>query len=101
MFGLNYVQIGQAIRLAISNGWHLDVPRNHFSGAILQRCRKVWWTIFVLDGRMSALQGVPATINSSDVYAQLPDFEDDVKSLHALEMHVELSKIVASIQRST
>jgi proline utilization trans-activator len=80
----NVFQIGQAIRLAMTNGWHLDIPQTHFAEHTLERRHKVWWTIYVVYRRMTALQGLPATINSEDVHAQLPSFNGDTQSLSTL-----------------
>jgi proline utilization trans-activator len=76
------------------------MPSNQHSEALLERCREVWWTVYALDSHISALMGCPTTLQEQDITARLPTFGGSVQKSLALEMHVKLSKITASIQQS-
>jgi hypothetical protein len=66
-----------------------------------ERCREIWWTIYILDSHMSALMGVPQSLSEHDVTAQLPEFatSSSSKSL-ALGIHIKLARATSSILQS-
>jgi proline utilization trans-activator len=76
------------------------MPSNQHSEALLERCREVWWTVYALDSHISALMGCPTTLHEQDITARLPAFGGSIPKSLALDMHVKLSKITASIQQS-
>ncbi|KAF2017953.1 hypothetical protein BU24DRAFT_162414 [Aaosphaeria arxii CBS 175.79] len=95
-----YNYIGQAMRIAITNGWHTDIPSQHFAPDVLERCRRIWWTVYTLDCHMSVLQGTPIPLNEWNISSQLPNFGGSEKESRALRMHVKLAKIIAFIQQT-
>lgn len=92
-----YRVIGQALRLALAHGLHTSMESQHIGDAMLQRCRKIWWTIFVLDRQMTALMGVPLAMRDADITSELPVFPGSPQKSVALDLHVKLSKVVAKI----
>ncbi|KAH6612413.1 Zn(II)2Cys6 transcription factor [Boeremia exigua] len=95
-----YTMIGQAIRTAISFGFHTDMPLHQHSAAVLERCRKIWWTVYILDSHMSALMGAPRAIDARDINAQLPTFGSSIHKVHALHIHIKLADIEGMIQQT-
>jgi hypothetical protein len=69
----------------------------HIGSDMLQRCRKMWWTVFVLDRQMTSLMGVPSGMRDRDITAQLPTFSGCPQQTRALELHIKLSKVIAKI----
>ena len=65
-----------------------------------ERCREVWWTVYVLDCHLSSLMGVPLALVGQDISAQLPSFAGFSQKSLALSIHVRLAKITALILRS-
>lgn len=65
--------------------------------AHVQRCRNVWWTIYILDRQMSSLLGVPLAIRDGDISASLPTFTGSPQKSLALEVHVKLSGMISQI----
>lgn len=93
--------VGQAVRLALAFGLHTDMPRGQFhSDATLERCREIWWTIYILDCHMSALLGTPFTLNEQDANTQLPAFDGSMVRRHALSIQVKLAQATAFILRT-
>lgn len=88
------------MRTAISFGFHTDMPTHQHSNEVLERCRKIWWTVYILDSHMSALMGAPRTINERDISAQLPTFGSSPHRLRALQIHIKLANIENTIQQS-
>ncbi|UNI17800.1 hypothetical protein JDV02_004119 [Purpureocillium takamizusanense] len=95
-----YNYIGQAVRMAMSQGLHTDVPIEQLGEAIVQRYRKVWWTVYVLDREMTSLMGLPQSVRDEDVHTQLPTFQGDPFRTVAFIMRTKLSHFIASIDRA-
>lgn len=98
---LTCLQIGQASRLAVEQGMHTDMRSLHLEEHTVERCREVWWTVYILDRHMTSLQGVPITLSDDDVTAVLPKFSGSGRKSLALSLHVKLSKAEANILQST
>ncbi|KAM3070533.1 hypothetical protein ACMFMF_007988 [Clarireedia jacksonii] len=92
-----YNFIGQALRIALGFGMHTPMEKQSLDDKFVQRCRKAWWTIYVLDRQMSSLMGVPLGIRDEDVTAFLPTFSGSFHKTLALEIHVKLSRIISQI----
>ena len=88
------------MRTAIAFGFHTDMPVNQHPNDVIERCRKVWWTVYILDSHMSALMGVPRAMNERDISAQLPTFDNSTHRSHALHIHIKLANIEGMIQQS-
>ncbi|KAF2138418.1 uncharacterized protein K452DRAFT_255887 [Aplosporella prunicola CBS 121167] len=89
--------IGQAMRLAFLEGMHTDIRPGPLEESHIQRCRKIWWTVFILDRQMSALMGVPMSVHDNDITAPLPAFPDSRQKTAAIEIHVKLSQTLAQV----
>lgn len=89
------------MRTAIAFGFHTDMPTHQHSPDVIERCRQIWWTVYILDSHMSALMGVPRIMHERDISAQLPTFNNSVHRTRALKIHIQLANIEGSIQQST
>ncbi|KAL3439673.1 hypothetical protein BDV09DRAFT_157912 [Aspergillus tetrazonus] len=92
-----YNFIGQAMRIALAQGMHTDMPVQHLGEALVQRCRKIWWTIYVLDRQMTSLMGLPQSIQDSQIHPQLPSFPGSPQKVVALSMQIHMCQIIAEI----
>ncbi|KUL89532.1 hypothetical protein ZTR_04282 [Talaromyces verruculosus] len=95
-----YNFIGQALRFALAEGMHTDMPVQHLGDALMQRYRKIWWTIYILDRLMTSLMGLPQSIPDSQIHHQLPSFPDSPQKGIALSMQIRMCQIVAEINSS-
>ncbi|KAF2685815.1 hypothetical protein K458DRAFT_18001 [Lentithecium fluviatile CBS 122367] len=95
-----HVTIGQAMRIALAQGMHTDMPIADLGEAVVQRCRKIWWTIFILDRQMTALMGLPQSIRDEDISCQLPNFAGSAQRTAGLTMQIKLARIYAEIART-
>lgn len=66
----------------------------------IQRCRLVWWTVYVLERRMSSLLGVPFGISEESISVSLPSNSRHFPNSNALKMQVKLCQILAKIDLS-
>ncbi|KAL4948001.1 hypothetical protein BDW69DRAFT_102889 [Aspergillus filifer] len=89
--------IGQAMRIALAQGMHTDMPVQHLGEALVQRCRKIWWTIYVLDRQMTSLMGLPQLIQDNQIHPQLPSFPGSPQKVVALSMQIRMCQIIAEI----
>lgn len=89
------------MRTALAEGMHTDMPVADLGEAHVQRCRKIWWTVYVLDRKMTALMGLPQSIHDEDITCPLPGFSSLNKQAAALNMQIKLGRIYAEIARST
>jgi proline utilization trans-activator len=88
------------MRTAVAFGFHTDMPSDQHPADVIERCRKIWWTLYILDSHMSALMGAPRTIGERDISAQLPDYNGATQRSHALHVHIKLANIEGLIQQS-
>ncbi|KAH8700208.1 Zn(II)2Cys6 transcription factor [Talaromyces proteolyticus] len=89
--------IGQAVRIALAQGMHTDMPVQHLGDALVQRCRSTWWTIYILDRLMTSLMGLPQSIHDSQIHDQLPYFPGSPQKAIALSMQIRMCQIIAEI----
>jgi proline utilization trans-activator len=95
-----HVTIGQAMRIALAEGMHTDMPMTALGEALVQRCRKIWWTIYILDRQMTSLMGLPQSIRDDDISCRIPSSLGSVQQAATLVMQIKLARIAANISRS-
>ncbi|KAG9854951.1 proline oxidase, partial [Aureobasidium melanogenum] len=95
-----YQLIGQALRIALEHGMHTTMESQHVPQALVQRCRKIWWTVYVLDRQLSSLMGVPSSIRDEDISAELPLYLESPYRATALDIQVKLSRAIAKISNN-
>jgi hypothetical protein len=96
----NVSQVGQAMRISMIQGMHTDMPVENLGQPLVQRCRKIWWTVYILDRQMTSLMGLPQSIQDDDISCRLPDFIGSAQRAAALNMQIKLARIHAQIARS-
>jgi hypothetical protein len=97
----HFNQIGQAMRISMIQGMHTDMPVENLGQPLVQRCRKIWWTVYILDRQMTSLMGLPQSIQDDDISCRLPDLVGSAQRAAALNMQIKLARIHAEIARST
>ncbi|KAL0941385.1 C6 transcription factor [Colletotrichum truncatum] len=91
--------IGQAIRMAMGEGMHTDMPVQQLGEAHVERCRRLWWTVHILDREITSLMGLPPSIHEDYVLCQLPTYSGSTQRTAALRMRIKLSEVIGSINR--
>lgn len=87
------------MRVALGNGIHTSMPVEQLSGRLVERCRGIWWTVYVVDREMTLLMSLPQSINDDDVQSELPSFLGSPQWTPALRMQTRLSQTIATIGR--
>ena len=86
--------------MAFGYGMHTDMPIADIGDVTVQRCRKIWWTVFILDRQMTSLMGIPQSMRDDEITCRLPTFPTSPQRAAALDMQIKLSRIYADIARS-
>ncbi|CAG9947829.1 unnamed protein product [Clonostachys rosea f. rosea IK726] len=94
---LAYDKIGQAVRIAIGSGMHTPMQPDQVDQELIQRCRKAWWTIVVVDRQISCLIGLPIQVRDEDITTPLPVFPDSNQRNASLTIQVGLSRALAHV----
>ncbi|KAE8376622.1 hypothetical protein BDV26DRAFT_293960 [Aspergillus bertholletiae] len=92
--------IGQAARIAQAQGMHTNMSVEHLGDAIVQRCRRIWWTIYILDRQMTSLMGLPQSIRDDQLHHELPYFPGSPQKAIALSMQIKVCQIMDEINSS-
>ncbi|ESU10213.1 hypothetical protein FGSG_03068 [Fusarium graminearum PH-1] len=91
--------IGQAMRVALGQGMHTDMPVDQLGERIVERSRRIWWTVYVLDREMTSLMGLPQSVHDDDIHPALPHFDGSTQRAAALHMQIRLCRSIASVGR--
>jgi proline utilization trans-activator len=86
--------------MAFGYGMHTDMPIHYLGEAVVQRCRKIWWTVHILDRQITSLMGNPQSIRDEDIHCRLPVFLGSPHRTAALDLHIKLVRIIAVINNS-
>ena len=91
------MQIGQAIRIALLDGLHTELPGNELGTQTVTRCRNLWWTLYVMDRHVSSSLGLPMTTQDSDITTELNPSRSRSRPDATLSLHVKLSYLFSTI----
>ncbi|CAG7952694.1 unnamed protein product [Penicillium olsonii] len=92
-----FQHIGHALRGCIIEGIHRHVPEEICGPELSQKCRTIFWVVYMLDREFSALIGAPSSIRDEDITVKLPaEMDDSVEHIN-LTLHVRLSRLMATI----
>ncbi|KAI1861304.1 uncharacterized protein JN550_010983 [Neoarthrinium moseri] len=95
-----HLYIGDAMRTALCYGMHTDMPVAQLGEEHVQRCRKIWWTVYVLDRQMTSLMGLPQSVRDQDISCQVPIFQESNQRTTTLGMHIQLARVVTEINNN-
>lgn len=88
-----HIYIGQAMRVAISHGLHWDVQAQDVGETSVHRCRRIWWTVYALDRRLSALCGSPNSLRDEDITTPLSPEDNDP----AFFLSIKISRLFGDV----
>ncbi|KAI1453549.1 fungal-specific transcription factor domain-containing protein [Annulohypoxylon moriforme] len=62
-----HIYLGHAIRIALLEGLHTQLPEHELGVETIQSCRDLWWTLYLMDRHFSSSVGLPMSIQDSDI----------------------------------
>ncbi|PKK46836.1 hypothetical protein CI102_10016 [Trichoderma harzianum] len=95
-----YNYIGQALRIALSQGFHRELTGASLTVKELHRHRRAWWTLYILDKRFSSLMGAPNCIQDNEITVLLPEPDYDQGDCQMFGLHVRLTRLLADVLRT-
>ncbi|OJJ50360.1 hypothetical protein ASPZODRAFT_149702 [Penicilliopsis zonata CBS 506.65] len=90
-----YCYIGHAMRIALVEGFHRALPVEQLGERHVERCNKIWWTVYILDRKFSALIGAPNAVNDEDMTATPWDIRICSQEAAAVSLHVKISQVIS------
>lgn len=92
------LQIGQAIRVAQIHGLHTAHQVEEIGESLVQRYRRLWWTLYSLDRRLSAMIGLAHSLHDHDITSPLPDASSfDEPFVLSVRLSQQIGKAVNSM----
>lgn len=86
--------------MALLFGLHRERPPQNWDPRTVERCQKVWWTVYILDRTFISSQGVPiASIQDHDITAPLPK-TDVARENTIIHVYVKLARVTAEVVNS-
>ncbi|KAK5021771.1 hypothetical protein LTS07_010666 [Exophiala sideris] len=95
--GSAYVFIGQALRVALSLSMNRETPPGTLARIEYERRRRLWWTLYIIDRKLSINQGAPLSVTDNDIDISLPGQKDLGFSNTALLLHVKLAVLEGKV----
>ena len=71
-----------------------------FDEDYIQRSNLLWWTVYILERRMSSLLGLPLGIPEESISALCPSILIQSETSEAMEIQVRLCQILAKVDIS-
>lgn len=81
-------------------GMHTDMSVADLGEKLVSRCRKIWWTVYVMDSQMTSLMGLPQSLSYEAISTQLPTYLGSTQRTGACAMHIKLTQILSDISTS-
>jgi len=86
--------------MALGHGLHTDMPAHILGNNHVERCRRIWWTVYMLDRDMTSLLGLPQSIADDDICPTLPEYAGSEHYRTMLAIRIQLCGTIARINRS-
>lgn len=84
----------------MNHGMHTDMSVADLGENVVSRCRKIWWTIYIMDSQMTSLMGLPQSLRDQGISCQLPTYPSSTQRTAACSMQVKLTQILSEIGTS-
>ncbi|KAM0286661.1 hypothetical protein ACHAO9_008094 [Fusarium lateritium] len=95
-----YRLVCSALRHGLEHGIHTEMQPSVLDEAYVQKCRHMFWTVYVLERQMGSLQGLPLGISDEAISARFPVFPGQPQKLEALKIHVDFCRVLAKIDQT-
>lgn len=81
---------------------HLDLQESIVGSRDVERGRRIWWTVYALNQKLTSGMGTPNFLNDSEIKTPTPSPSPDDEDGTALLLHVKICQLLGlSIKRET
>lgn len=85
------------MRIGSAHGLNRRFDSQRITRKEFEHRSRLWWTIYIIDRKLSSLIGVPPTIHDDDIALPKPTIDTDNGKEIAMAFHVELSSQLGQI----
>jgi proline utilization trans-activator len=85
--------------MALSLGMNRQSPPGSLEKSEYLRRRRLWWTLYIIDRKLSINMGAPLTIHDEEIDISLPTEDDLGFDNSALILHIKLSAIEGDVMK--
>ncbi|KAL3595243.1 hypothetical protein FPOAC2_09566 [Fusarium poae] len=89
-----------ALRHGLEHGIHTEMQSSALDKSYVDKCRHMFWTIYILERQMGSLMGLPLSISDDVISARFPAFPGQPEKLEALKIHVDFCRVLAQIDQT-
>lgn len=83
--------------MALVEGMHKDLPAAQIGHKFAERCRNLFWTVYILDRTLSSAVGAPISVQDDHIKQPLGSPEHSSLKDATLVLHVKLCRVVTSV----
>jgi proline utilization trans-activator len=87
------------MRIALSIGMNREIPPGYLDATECEHRRRLWWTVYVIDRRLSMNTSCPSSIRDEDIDLSLPSSDFQKISGLGLALHVKLAALTGKVTR--
>ncbi|KAL9086680.1 MAG: hypothetical protein Q9165_006999 [Trypethelium subeluteriae] len=92
----DYIQVYQAIRIAHLEGLHTQLPVSELGTEMVNRCRNLWWSLYIMDRHFSSSMGTPMATQDNDITTILEYPSTEVQQDPTLVVQVRLWRLLST-----
>ena len=89
--------IGQGVRIALQQGMNREFESGILSDADNEHRSKLWWTLYIIDRRLTSLMGVPLMIHDADISLPRPIMPTEGSLDSIFPYHTHLSAELGNV----
>lgn len=78
----------------------MQLPEHELGVETVARCRRIWWTLYIMDRHFSSALGVPTTTQDGEITTVLDALGTDSQQDSILLLQVQLWRLLSSISAS-
>lgn len=93
-------QLGHAVRIALLEGLHTQLPEHELGAEIMYSCRDLWWTLYLIDRHFSSSLGLPMSVQDSDITTPITPPNAGSRGDSCRTLQVNLSHLLSVILTS-
>ena len=85
------------MRIALALGMNRETPLDSLSKSDCERRRRLWWTLYIIDRKLSINMGAPLSIADEVIDISLPSQKEHGVSNSALLIHIKLAIVEGQV----